>query len=258
MRPGAGRQRGALPKGAVPPLSCLGFLFRKRIGGVANQQVSALCGLLQRGAGGRVAGEYHAQPPARRAQHLRRGHGTAFHENALPLLQKFPLLHRHPQRPGPGRVEPACPGQLQPITHAGHPVPGGKGAQHSTRRPALRQRIQCQRPVCFLQAHGIGQRPGEGTHGAPDAGKPFRPHQQQRPGAALGPQRLQQTRQAEDVVAVIMGQTDGVRTHQVDPGTAGRRLGALAAVEQQAVAAAGCKGRTEGAVRQRHGGRRAQ
>ena len=46
MRPGAGRQRGALPKGAVPPLSCLGFLFRKRIGGVANQQVSALCGLL--------------------------------------------------------------------------------------------------------------------------------------------------------------------------------------------------------------------
>ena len=60
------------------------------------------------------------------------------------------------------------------------------------------------------------------------------------------------------MVAVIMGQADGVRTHQVDPGTAGRRLGALAAVEQQAVAAAGCKGRTEGAVRQRHGGRRAQ
>lgn len=99
-KPLCSRLRGkgcALPKGAVPPLSCLGFLFRKRIGGVANQQVSALCGLLSAAQGAVSAGEYQLSPGAR-AQHLRRGHGAAFHENALPLLQKFPLLHRPPQR----------------------------------------------------------------------------------------------------------------------------------------------------------------
>ena len=60
------------------------------------------------------------------------------------------------------------------------------------------------------------------------------------------------------MVAVVVGQADGVRAHQVDACFVRRRLRALAAVQQQAVAAAGRKGGRKGPVRQRHGGRRAQ
>ena len=61
--------------------------------------------------------------------------------------------------------------------------------------------------------------------------------------------------QAEDVVAVVMGQADGVHLHQVDSGPAGGSLGSLAAVEQEAVSSAFGHRRREGAVGQGHGGR---
>ena len=69
---------------------------------------------------------------------------------------------------------------------------------------------------------------------------------------------LQQAGQAEDMVAVVVGQADGVQLHQVDPGAAGSGLGALAAVEQQAVPAAVGHRRRQGAIGQGHGGRCAQ
>lgn len=74
-------------------------------------------------------------------------------------------------------------------------------------------------------------------------------------GFVLLMQRLQQPRQAEDVVAVVMGQADGVHLHQVDSGPAGGSLGPLAAVEQEAVSSAFGHRRREGAVGQGHGGR---
>ena len=86
----------ALPKGAVAPLPGLRFLLRQRIGGVAKQQVCILCRLQKARTGGGVAGEHHAQAPARGAQHLYRLHRSALHGNALPFLQQLPLLHRHP------------------------------------------------------------------------------------------------------------------------------------------------------------------
>ena len=60
------------------------------------------------------------------------------------------------------------------------------------------------------------------------------------------------------MVSVVMGQADGVRTHQIHPGAAGGSLGALAAVQQQAVPAALRHRGGQGALRQRHGGSRAQ
>ena len=60
------------------------------------------------------------------------------------------------------------------------------------------------------------------------------------------------------MVAVIVGQADGIQLHQVDPGAAGRRLRALAAVKQQGVAPTFGQRGGQSTVRQGHGGRRAQ
>ena len=64
--------------------------------------------------------------------------------------------------------------------------------------------------------------------------------------------------QTKDMIPVVVGQTDGVCAHQVHPGAAGSGLGALAAVQQQAVPAALRHSGGQGALRQRHGSSRAQ
>ena len=133
-------------------------------------------------------------------------------------------------------------------------MPGGDGQQLCPRRPAKGRKVY----GVFVQLpgpDGIRQRPGQGAQGRPDGIQPGRPVERQRAGAALTAQRLQQPRQAEDVVAVVMGQADGVHLHQVDSGPAGGSLGPLAAVEQEAVSSAFGYRRREGAVGQGHGGR---
>ena len=52
------------------------------------------------------------------------------------------------------------------------------------------------------------------------------------------------------MIPVVVGQTDGVRAHQVHPGAAGSGLGALAAVQQQVGAAHRDAGSRQGALRQ--------
>ena len=254
------RKGRALPKGAVAPLLGLCFLLRQRIGGVAEQQVCILCRLQIIRAGGRIAGKYHAQPLTRGTQHLRRLHRSALHGNALPFLQQLPLLHRHPQRLGLLRRKFACTGQLQPVAKAFYPVLCGKRHQPRTGRPAIAQRIQRQRLARHkhLRLHRIGQRAGQCPHRRPDIRQALRTQQRKRPCAALRPQSLQKARQTKDVVAMVVGQADGICPHQVHARTARCRLRALAAVPQQAVAAAGSKRRRECPVRQWHGSRSAQ
>ena len=121
--------------------------------------------------------------------------------------------------------------------------------------PAAEFFAERRRGVQHLRADQIRQRPRQHPQGRPDFAEPLRPVQRQRAGAALTAQRLQQPRQAEDVVAVVMGQADGVHLHQVDSGPAGGSLGPLAAVEQEAVSSAFGHRSREGAVGQGHGGR---
>lgn len=250
----------ALPKGAVPPLTGLVFLLRKGIGGIAYQQVCVMRRLQIIRAGGRIAGKYHAQPLARCAQHLRRLHRSALHGNALPFLQQLPLLHRHPQRPGLLRREFACTGQLQPVAKAFYPVLCGKRHQPRTGRPALAQRIQRQRLARHkhLRLHRIGQRAGQCPYRRPDIRQALRTQQRKRPCAVLRPQSLQKARQTKDVVAMVVGQADGICPHQVHACPVCRCLRTLAAVPQQAVTATGSKRRRECPVRQWHGSRSAQ
>ena len=84
-------------------------------------------------------------------------------------------------------------------------------------RPARGQRDG----VCLRQdrrdAHRVGQRPGQRVERRPHRGHPLRRAEKgQRLFPVLAAQRLQQTRQAEDVVAMVVGQADGVQLHQVD------------------------------------------
>ena len=245
----------------MPILFRLGLLRIVRVSGIAEEQVGILCGLFQRSAGGCIAGKHEPQPSAGCAQHLSGCNGRPiFQSDRLSALQRSPLLHRHPQRSGSGRVKAACAGQVQPVAPAGDPVLRPEGQQFGPHRPAGGQRFQPDR--VGAQRHspdGIGLGAGQGADGAPDRLHPLgRAKDRQRPGAALTAQRLQQAGQAEDMVAVVVGQTDGVQLHQVDPGAAGSGLGALAAVEQQAVPAAFGHCRRQGAVGQGHGGRCAQ
>ena len=244
----------------MAPLPGLRFLLRQRIGGVAEQQICILCRLQKARAGGGVAGEHHAQPPARCAQHLYRLYRSALHGNALPFLQQLPLLHRHPQRPGLLRRKFACTGQLQPVAKAFYPVLCGKRHQPRTGRPALAQRIQCQRLARHkhLRLHRIGQRAGQCPHSRPDIRQALRTQQGKRPCAVLRPQCLQKARQTKDVVAMVVGQADGIRPHQVHACPVCRCLSSLAAVPEQAVPAAGCKRSRKRPVRQRHGSSGAQ
>ena len=84
--PGPGGEGRTLPKGAVTVLFCLDFLLRLRIGGIAEKQVGFLSRCLQRRAGSRIPGEDEFQPPARRAQHLCRGHFPLPHLYRLSVL----------------------------------------------------------------------------------------------------------------------------------------------------------------------------
>ena len=84
--PGPGGEGRALPKCAVTVLFCLGFLLRLRLGGIAEEQVGVLSRCLQRRAGSRIPGEDEFQPPARRAQHLCRGHFPLPHLYRLSVL----------------------------------------------------------------------------------------------------------------------------------------------------------------------------
>ena len=86
----------------------------------------------------------------------------------------------------------------------------------------------------------------------------LRTQQGKRPCAALRPQSLQKARQTKDVVAMVVGQADGICPHQVHACPVCRCLRTLAAVPQQAVTAAGSKRRRECPVRQWHGSRSAQ
>ena len=94
-----------------------------------------------------------------------------------------------------------------------------------------------QRPgLCGVlgQLQRKGQRPGHAQKRLHQPGQPRRAGQQQRPGAALGGHRLPQARQAEDMVAVVVGQQHRVDLAGADAPAAGGGLGALAAVDQQA------------------------
>ena len=170
------------------------------------------------------------------------------------------MLHRHPQRPGLLRRKFARTGQRQLVAKAFYPVLCGKRHQPRTGRPARAQRIQRQRLARHkhLRLYRIGQRAGQCPHRRPDIRQALRTQQRKRPCAVLRPQSLQKARQTKDVVAMVVGQADGICPHQVHARTARCRLRALAAVPQQAVAAAGSKRRRECPVRQWHGSRSAQ
>ena len=118
--------------------------------------------------------------------------------------------------------------------------------------PAAEFFAERRRGVHHLRADQIRQRPRQHPQCRPDFAEPLRPVQRQRAGAALTAQRLQQPRQAEDVVAVIMGQADGVHLHQVDSGPAGGSLGPLAAVDQQITAVTARHHCSQPAIRKRH------
>ena len=253
-------QRRALSKGAVPPLRGLRLLLRQGIGGIAEQQVCVLRRLFQRRAGGTVAGKDEPQPLARRAQHLGGLHHTLCQRDSLSPLQKPPLGHRYAQRPRLFGVEPTRPGQLQPVAQTAYPVLCCHRQQRCPGGPSIRKSIQRHRlpGTADQRLYRVGQRPGQSIHCPPDLQKPLRPQQRQRAGAPLRPKGLQKPGQTKDMVSVVVGQADGIRAHQVHPGAAGSGLGALAAVQQQAVPAALRHSGGQGALRQRHGGSRAQ
>ena len=234
-------------------------LLGQGVGGVAEQKVHPRCGLLQRSAGSRVPRKEEAQTlPSRAEDRFRRCSAAVGQYDALALLKRLPLLHRHPQRPGLlGRKAPG-PGQIEAVALTRDPVAGGDRRQLCPLRPAAEALPERRRGVQHLGADRIGQRPGQHPQRGPDLAEAFRAVQRQRAGTTLTAQRLQKPRQAEDVVAVVVGQADGVQLHQVDPGPAGGGLGALAAVEQKAVPPAFGHCRRKCAVGQGHGGRRAQ
>ena len=95
------------------------------------------------------------------------------------------------------------------------------------------------------------QRPGQRGDGGQQPAQPRRPRHQHRRGA---PQRAlceQQPGQAEDMVAVVVGEQDGVQLEQAFACAARGGLGALAAVQQQAAAAHLQPQRGQRALRQR-------
>ena len=244
----------------MPPLLCLRLLLVVGVGGIAEEKVGVLRGLFQCRAGGGITREHEPQTPACRAQHIRGSdHRPVFQRDALAPLEQLPCRHRNVQCPGLCRVKAARPGQVEPVAPAGHPVPGAERRKLRPRRPAGGEGGQVD-GVC-VQLHSpdrVRQRPGQGAQGGPDLPQPLGAVKGQRALPALTAQRLQQARQAEDMVAVIVGQADGIQLHQVDSGAAGRRLRALAAVKQQGMAPTFGQRGGQGTVRQGHGGRRTQ
>ena len=249
--PSAGRCCGRTGRPRGPAPRCHRWLLGV-IGGVADQQIGAAGGFFQGRAGGGVPRKDHLDPPPGRPADVAGGHGAAIDRQALPLLQFLPVPNRHAQRAGLVRVEPAGPGQPEAVALAGHPVLGGDGGQGG---PALEPEA--------LGGHIhrddlVGQRPGQQPHDRPEVFQPFGPGQQQRPGAPLAGDGLQQARQAKNVVAVVVGQADSFQPGQAHPRPHGGGLGALAAVEQEAVPLPGQQGRGQGPVGQGHGGGSAQ
>lgn len=116
--PGPGRQPSVLQKGAVAVLLRLSKIAVVRVGGITEEQVGALRGLFQPGAGGGVAGEDNAQAFARRSKDLRRLDDLpVFQWDALPPLQQLPLRHRDAQRLGLGGVKTGQPYESADTTH---------------------------------------------------------------------------------------------------------------------------------------------
>ena len=226
-RPGGGGQRPGLAAGGVAVLSGLGGVGVVGVGGVHHQQVGPGGGPAQRRAGGGVGGIHHPDAPPGRAQHHLGGETV----HRLPGLQRAPAGQRDAGGPGPLRVEPAGPGQGEGIAAAGHPVPAGEGfhlaPRHREAAAAVRQ---------FHRVQGEGQRTGQLQHQFQQGPQPRRAGDGHRRGAPQRPLGLQQPRQAEDVVPVVVGQQDGIQLVQAAPPAPGGGLGALAAVEQQPAA----------------------
>ena len=251
-RPRPGSQGRRLPEGAVAVPGRLGGQGLVGVGGVADQQVGVPGGVLQSGTGGGIPRKDHLDPPPGRAADIPGGDGAAAHLQALPLLEPFPVPEGDPQGPGLLGIEPAGPRQPEAIALAGHPVTGRDGGQGG---PALEP--QALRGH-FRRDHRIGQRAGQQPHDRPEVFQPLGAGQQQGPGAALAGDGLQQPRQAEDMVPMVVGQTNGLQPGQPHPRPQGGGLGALAAVEQQAVPLPGQQGCGQGPVGQGHGGGGAQ
>ena len=209
-------QRRTLTKGAVPPLRGLLLLLRQSVGSIAKQQVCALRRLFQRRAGGAVAGKDEPQPLAGCAQLPQRAAPCALPAGACPAAKAAtgspvrPAPAPFPGRTYPPRAAPASspdcvPGALWPPAAA---LPGEyihrKRASSATGCGAADKRLYCvrQRPVgAYLPA-----RPPK----APPA--PAAPA-----GCVPAPQGSAKSEQTKDMVSVVMGQADGVRTHQIHP-----------------------------------------
>ena len=79
---------------------------------------------------------------------------------------------------------------------------------------------------------GKGQRPGQGRHGGGHRLQPSRANHRQGGGAAQAGKSLQQARQAQNMIPVVMGEQHRVQPVGADAPPAQGGLGTLAAVQQ--------------------------
>ena len=180
-------------------------------------------------AGRRVAGEDEAPPPSRLAHHLVGPHAA----DGLAVLQPPEVRPRgHAKRPGALGVEGTRARILdEGVAERGHAVVGRVGGDPVA--VALELVVGLELDQLERERHPAHDRP----QGCEQAAQPRRSVDGERPFALPQRERLEHPGQAEHVVGVEVGDEDLLQLDQADRADE-LALGALAAVEQQPVAAA--------------------
>ena len=131
-----------------------------------------------------------------------------------------------------------------------------KCMQHSLQRPFGAQIVEQQARLRHgHKMHRVGQFIRQGQHGSEDGFVPLhRTGDGQRCCAAHGIHRLQETRQAQDVISMVMGQGNQVDLHRAQVLPVERQLRALAAIQQNMPPVNGEDRAAQGPVRLGQGG----
>ena len=227
-RAGLFRDHGRLLEGHVLVLPRLFRLVRLAVHALADQKVRAGGVFDDIVAGPGVRRIDQLQAPAGRPQDHVRCEKAFLRLDGLALLQAVPELQGDPLRLGPVRVEAAGPVQGKGVAVAGDVVVDPEGMDMKILVPGQGDLLL---PLGQLEKLDLkGKLRGDHPQAVDYAGEPLGTHHQKRLRALRVSHGQQHTREARDMVRVIMGKKHDINGFGAPALSAEGHLGPLAAV----------------------------